>query len=159
MGPILLLGGIYSSALDFVTLHQSEGAVGMPMSVAATLASRGWEVWIGAPRGEIYSDSHDLYDPWDKALGASSFWDFTFEQIGTEDIPAFVDKIIDVRLNTGAGCDKVTLVPHGSAVNAALVAALRVPEIAGKVERITALAPCLQINTKEFFNNEVDIES
>lgn len=67
-----------------------------------------------------------------------------------DDVPAFVDTIIAAR---PLACNKVTLVPHSTAVNEVVVAASRIPTLSAKVSSIVGLAPCLRVNSSEMFIN------
>ena len=49
-----------------------------------------------------------------------SYWDYSFEEIGNEDLNSMIDKIIAERVES---CTKVALVTHSSAASSALVLA------------------------------------
>ena len=94
-------------------------------------------------------------------LEAFEYWDFTFDDIGREDVVAMIDSIIALR-NTpeDLGCSKVTVVTHSSGANQILVAA-QDPTTAldTKVSKIVTIAPCLNININEFWLPLRDIAS
>jgi hypothetical protein len=71
-------------------------------------------------------------------------------------VPAYIDAIIAAR---PSACNKVTLVPHSTAVNAVLVAAAGTPLLSEKVDLIAAVAPCLEVNTDNFWYPAGDIIS
>ena len=79
----------------------------------------GYDVWIGCTRGRSITLGHTSLDLTDEAQ-AIQYWDFTYDQIGIEDINSMVDLIIADRVGN---CDKVTLVTHSTAANSSLVAA------------------------------------
>ena len=147
-GPLLLTSGAFSDTTDWLTRVNEES---LDPAVAVMLAQRGRDVWIASGRCRQFSRTHDLWDPLstDPAI-RKNYFDYSFEEVGEQDIPAFVDTIIAER--SSSVCEKVTLMPHGSGVNQALIAAMRAPQFSEKVDQITALAPCLQINDSYFFN-------
>jgi len=57
---------------------------------AFTLAKLGYDVWLGNNRGNAYSIEHktlNITDP--------EFWYFTWEEMGTLDLPAMIDFVVD----------------------------------------------------------------
>ena len=64
------------------------------------LIERGYEVWLGNNRGTPYSNYNIKDDTWSE----KERWDFDWSDMGQYDIPAFVDKIIEVT-----GKPKITL--------------------------------------------------
>lgn len=140
-GPILLLEGLYSDAQDWITCAEEEND-----SIAVQLAERGHDVWIGQTRGREYSTSHKtlILPDQDK-----EFWNYSFDNIGREDIPALVDTVIANRFGP-TNCNKVTLVTHSSGLSASLVGAIKVPGFSEKVGQINGLAPCIALNLEKF---------
>ena len=55
------------------------------------LAREGFDVWLGASRGCKYSRKHQRLDP-DKD---KEFWNYSWEEMGDYDIPAFIDYILN----------------------------------------------------------------
>ena len=53
------------------------------------LAEQGYDVWMGNNRGTEYSMQHVYLDP--KRSG--KYWEFTWEDMGKHDIPAFISEI------------------------------------------------------------------
>lgn len=58
-------------------------------SLVYALVDNGYDVWLGNSRGNRFSRKHRTLDP-DKN---SDFWNFSFEEMGKYDIPAFLDYI------------------------------------------------------------------
>ena len=81
-------------------------------------------------------------------LTSAQYWDYSFEEIGTFDIPAFVDAIIAARVGA---CNKVTLIPHSDSVNASLIAAKSTTGLSNKVNGITGMGPCIQLDLDTLF--------
>ena len=76
----------------------------------------------------------------------ADYWNFTFDEIGREDLNSMIDKIIATRNLPTDGCSKVTVVAHDSGASQILVAA-QDPAlgIASKVDKIITVASCLSI--------------
>jgi lysosomal acid lipase/cholesteryl ester hydrolase len=56
------------------------------------MAREGYDVWLGNTRGNKYSRHHTSLNP-DKD---NEFWDFTFAEMGLYDLPAQVNKALEV---------------------------------------------------------------
>ena len=90
----------------------------------------------------MYSDTHATLGKDDPVTG-SQYWDYSFQKIGEEDVPAYVDAIVAAR--GGADCSKVTIVPHSTAVDATMVAALTNGFLADKVDQVASVGPCFKL--------------
>lgn len=62
---------------------------------AFILAKAGYDVWLGNNRGSENSLNHVNYTTSDP-----EFWDFDFEDMGTHDVPTFIDYILNNTKNT-----------------------------------------------------------
>ena len=115
-GPLLLLHGMFSDPTDFFS-RTDETTPGLPIQ----LAQAGYDVWIGCTRGREYTLNHATMD---RTLPEQKFeyWNFSFEDIGREDVTTMVDSIIVMR-NQKDECQKVTIVTHSTGANSTLVAA------------------------------------
>ena len=145
------MAGMFSDTLDWLDNSFDTELPAMPMQLAA----RGHDVWISSGRGRLFSDKHTTYVK-DDPLTAAAFWDFSYEEVGMDDVSTFVDAIVAAR--PGA-CSKVTVVPHSTAVNSVLVAAASMPNLREKVGSIVAVAPCLQVSLSDFWLDTQDITS
>ena len=67
---------------------QVEGLTQMPLQ----LVDAGYEVWLGNDRGSFYSNRHKRDGQW----SLKERWDFTWADSGFYDMPAALDKIIEV---------------------------------------------------------------
>ncbi|XP_055906400.1 lipase 3-like [Eupeodes corollae] len=83
-GIALLMHGLSCSSADWVVLKQGK-------ALAYDLADEGYDVWMGNFRGNLYSRNHRELNP--DALLNSNFWDFTWHEMGTMDLPAMIDYI------------------------------------------------------------------
>ena len=59
------------------------------------LFDRGYDIWMGNNRGTKYSN----FNPKFPESQEESFerWDFSWEELGMYDVPAFMDKIIEIN--------------------------------------------------------------
>ena len=154
-GPALLIHGMFSDPTDFYG-RTDQLTAGLPVQ----LANEGYDVWVGCTRGRDYtlgySESSVAPDP----TQPNDYWNFSFEDIGKEDIVSMVDRIILERNKPDEGCSKVTLVTHGTGANSALVAAQDAAySLQTKVGQIMSIAPCLNISLDEFWLPVRDLAS
>jgi len=56
------------------------------------LVDEGYDVWLGNNRGVLYSNVHDRDGEW----SLKERWDFSFADMGVFDMPAQLDKVIEV---------------------------------------------------------------
>jgi len=94
------------------------------------LADAGFDVWLGNNRGNGQSMKHKTLKPADKA-----FWDFTFDDMGTFDLPAQLDYVLQ---KTGA--KQLTYIGHSQGTIQAFIG-FQNPAVAAKVNLFIALAP------------------
>jgi len=80
--PVLLLHGVESDMMQWVMNRPSHAP-------AFTLARNGYDVWMGNNRGTRFGLKHATLDP-----KSAEFWEFSWEEMGTKDVPAFVDHIV-----------------------------------------------------------------
>lgn len=66
----------------------------LTMFLAYLLADAGYDVWMGNARGTEMSREH----AW---LNASepTYWDYSWQDIGQEDLPAFIDYVLAITNN------------------------------------------------------------
>ena len=80
-GTVIFLHGMFeSSAMAF-----SHGTASLPV----TLASSGWDVYLGNVRGNLYGLGHEKLSPW-----SDEFWDFSIREHAQEDFPAMVKQVL-----------------------------------------------------------------
>jgi len=73
-------------------------------SIPFVMAQAGYDVWFGNNRGNKYSRHNSHIDP---NKDAKTFFDFSFETLGENDVPA----IIDYEIKT-TGMKKLTWIGH-----------------------------------------------
>ena len=89
-------------------LDGAYSAIGRSITGDATqiqLARRGHDIWLYGARGTKDSNVHDRDGDDDFAL--KERWDFTWADMGMLDIPACIEKILEVT-----GNEKVTILGH-----------------------------------------------
>ena len=77
---IVMQHGIGASANSFLENGRS--------STALYFADRGYEVWLPSGRGTRYSKEHKEHP-----YNSKSYWNFTFEELGTKDTEAYLEHI------------------------------------------------------------------
>ncbi|KAI5636386.1 alpha/beta hydrolase fold domain-containing protein [Phthorimaea operculella] len=123
--PVLIFHGLFSSSIDFITS-------GPLSSIAYILNEAGYDVWLGNARGNTYSRCHETLDP---EADAAKFWNFSWHEIGLEDVPATIDYIL---LTTGRS--RVKFIGHAQGVTTALVMLAERPEYNSKVSVVASLS-------------------
>ncbi|KAL3509958.1 hypothetical protein ACH5RR_029359 [Cinchona calisaya] len=82
--PVLLQHGLLMDAITWLLSPPDQ-------SLALLLADNGFDVWLVSSRGTKYSLSHKILSPDDAA-----YWDFTWDELATYDLPAAVQFVQDV---------------------------------------------------------------
>lgn len=80
-----MVHGVGDAAYAWI-MHYAEVA---PAFVAARA---GYDVWLGNSRGNTFSRKHTSLDP---EKDAKQYWDFDWQEMGSGDLPAFIDYILD----------------------------------------------------------------
>ncbi|XP_065299857.2 gastric triacylglycerol lipase-like isoform X3 [Dermacentor albipictus] len=114
--PMLLVHGLLGNAVSWVANLPSQ-------SPGFLLADDGFDVWLLNERGVPQSNYHvnlTTNDP--------KFWKWSFEEVGTFDIPATIDYILNVT-----GFSKVGLLTTSQGTTSSLVLLSMLPEYNDKV--------------------------
>lgn len=104
-GPLLMEHGFYNDIDDWMK-RTDETNECLPIE----LFDLGFDVWIDAVRGSK-ALGHDTLDP---VLNSDQYWDFTWSDIGKDDLPVITDFIIEERVDDT--CDKITVLAHSTAI-------------------------------------------
>ena len=152
LGPILLIHGMFSEPMDWLARKDET----LP-SIAVQLSQLGYDVWIGCPRGRKYTETNSNLDrsvPEDEA----KFWDYTYAEIGSDDIQTMITTIIEERFDRD--CSKVAVLTHSTAANSALTAASMDTEFwSQRVSAIISLAPCFMVDLQQYWLPVRDLAS
>ena len=100
------------------------------------LVDRGYDVWVGNSRGSEYSNENTQDDTW----SLEERWNYTWADMGINDIPANIEKILTVT-----GKQKVTLVGHSQGTSQSYYGLAKQQDyFAERVSRFIAFASCIQ---------------
>jgi len=127
--PVFLLQhALMSSSADWVdnTPEQSLGFL---------LADAGYDVWLGNVRGNRYCKKHTSID-----VTSKEFWDFSFEEHASHDLPTMVDYILqhtqEQQLNYVGHSQGTVLAFAGLSMNTQLQDKMRVVFALGPITRM-----------------------
>ncbi|KAI1304655.1 Lysosomal acid lipase/cholesteryl ester hydrolase [Halotydeus destructor] len=141
--PVLIVHGLMDTSADFVM--NSPGGFALPDNVTKpdiptnnlgfALANRGYDVWLGNVRGNIYSQAHVTLD-----TGSREYWNFTFDHMTKYDLPAFISHIQKHTNETNVG-----YIGHsqGTVIMFALLSSQ--PKYNEIIKPFVALAPVISI--------------
>lgn len=88
-------------------------------------------MWLGNVRGNVYARRHLLPD-----IEEQSYWNFSWHEIGTRDLPAMIDYVIKAT-----GREKIFYLGHSQGTTSFFVMASEKPEYQDKIQAMFALAP------------------
>lgn len=92
-GPLLLTHGAFSDTTDWLTRLNGESS---DPAVAVQLALKDYDVFIAAGRSRQFTRSHQTLN-YDDPADRAEYHDYSFEDVGLEDVPAFIDAIVEQR--------------------------------------------------------------
>ncbi|GAB0092453.1 Lipase [Sergentomyia squamirostris] len=131
-GIVFLQHGLLCSSMDWVVS-------GPGKSLAYLLADKGYDVWLGNARGNIYSRRHVSLD-----VKKGAFWQFSWHEIGIYDLPA----MIDYSLNA-TGQKSLQYIGHSQGTTSFFVMASMREEYQEKVSFFQALAPAVFLSNSK----------
>jgi lysosomal acid lipase/cholesteryl ester hydrolase len=126
--PVILVHGITDTSDGWLVL-------GPKQSLGYQLANAGFDVWLYNYRGNRYSKEHK------RKISQKEYWDFSFEEMGTRDMPATIDYILN---NTSR--DKIHYIGFSQGTTIFFVMCSMRPEYNNKIEQAVLLAPVAWIN-------------
>ncbi|XP_012529859.1 lipase 3 [Monomorium pharaonis] len=104
---------------------------GREKSLAFILADEGYDVWLGNARGSTYARNHT-----DSKIKKKDYWNFSWHEIGTIDLPATIDHIVKTT-----GLKKMFYIGHSQGTTAFFVMATELPEYQKYIEEAYIMAP------------------
>jgi len=123
---IFVQHGLLCSSSDWVIATPSKG-------LGYILADAGYDVWLGNYRGNTYSRNHTFLNPDDQTGG---FWDFTWDEMAHYDIPAMIEKVLELTGET-----ELFYAGHSMGTTAFMAMHHYRPDIGEKVRLANFLAP------------------
>ncbi|RVE50819.1 hypothetical protein evm_004568 [Chilo suppressalis] len=115
----------------FVDSSDSWVLQGIDKALAYILADRGFDVWMGNARGNKHALRHTSLN-----TNQSEFWDFTWEEIGTYDLPAMIDYTLNVTEK-----ENLYYIGYSQGTTSFYVMNSMKPEYNEKIKLMFALAP------------------
>lgn len=100
-------------------------------SLGYIMADRGFDVWLGNIRGNLYSQRHLKLDP-----SQDEFWDWSWQQMAEHDLPAMLNYALNI-----SGQSQLFYVGHSQGTLIGFTGFSSNPELAKKVKMFFALAP------------------
>ncbi|KAL6431795.1 hypothetical protein ACFW04_007355 [Cataglyphis niger] len=122
--PVLLQHGFFCSSVSWVILGKGK-------ALAYLLADEGYDVWLGNFRGNTYSRTHISL-----SSSNSTFWDFSFNELGIYDLPAMITFITNKRSQP-----LHMYIGHSLGSTCFFVMATERPEIVPMVKMMISFAP------------------
>ncbi|XP_037042421.1 lipase 3-like [Bradysia coprophila] len=127
--PVFLMHGLLDSSSTWVIMRPGNG-------LAYLLADMGYDVWMGNARGNRYSRNHVTFDPDGRRSDRRRFWEFSWHEIGTTDLPAMIDYVL-----AQTGYEKLHYIGHSQGTTSFFVMASERPAYNDKILSMQALAP------------------
>ncbi|XP_049870316.1 lipase 3-like [Pectinophora gossypiella] len=130
--PVLLVHGIGDSSDCWLVL-------GPTNSLAFLLSDAGFDVWLYNARGNKYSKGHT------RNLSSKQYWNFSYEEMGSQDLPATIDYILRATSQT-----KLSYVGFSQGTTIFLVMCSMRPEYNDKIKHAILLAPVAWLSHLKF---------
>ncbi|CAL8134306.1 unnamed protein product [Orchesella dallaii] len=131
--PVILAHALLCSSSDWL-MNVPEKALGY------ILADAGYDVWLINSRGNSYSSGHLHLNEKDW-----EYWDFSYHEMGTLDVPAWIDYILNVTSHSN-----LHYVGHSMGSTAFFIGMSERPEYNEKIDKMFALAPALYITESRY---------
>lgn len=123
--------GLLSCSADWIN-------IGPEKSLAYKLADLGYDVWMGNARGNAESRKHKTLDP---DSDKKAFWSFSWNEIGSIDLPATIDYIL-----AETNQEQLQYVGFSQGTTSFFVLASSRPEYNSKIKLATLLAPAAEVS-------------
>lgn len=135
--PVVLLVHGFLDLSDTFIINDEDKAPGF------ILANRGYDVWFGNNRGNSHSRSHTKLDP----NTQSEFWDFSFQEMASQDLPSMFAQILKACPG-----QKINYIGHSQG-SLQMFAALseRNPVIVDNLRKFVSLGPAVYLEHTQIF--------
>lgn len=121
---VFLQHGLLDASSTWVVNYPSQ-------SLGFILADNGFDVWLGNVRGNTYGLHHVKYN-----TNQNEFWDFSFDEFASYDIPAMISYILDVTQQ-----ENLYYIGHSQGTMVAFARLSSDQELASKIKLFLALGP------------------
>ncbi|XP_058840089.1 lipase 3-like [Topomyia yanbarensis] len=125
--PILLVHGLMCSSAEWTVLGNQ--------SLPLRLSEANYDVWLANARGNTFSRRHSKI-----SASSKKFWTFSWHEIGMYDLPAVIDRILEVT-----GFPSVHYVGHSQGCTAFCVMSSSLPEYDRKIKTGHLMAPAVMM--------------
>ncbi|KAL7645419.1 UNVERIFIED_CONTAM: hypothetical protein RMT77_003805 [Armadillidium vulgare] len=123
--------GLLSSSSDWIADRPGR-------ALAYIMADAGYDVWLNNVRGNVFSKNHTTLDP---HVDKEEFWAFTYDEMGTYDVPAAIDYALNVT-----GQDQIYYVGFSMGTTVFFIMMSERPEYLDKIRASTLMAPVVYMN-------------
>lgn len=130
--PVFMMHGLLQSAASLLDAG--------PDAALPYLLAKDHDIWLGNTRGSHYSRKHKTLNP----DTDPAYWQFCVDEIGRYDLPAFVDKVLNVT-----GSEQLNYIGYSQGAGSFFIMCSELPHYCDKIKLMVALAPAgRQKNTK-----------
>ncbi|XP_054838910.1 lipase member M-like [Eublepharis macularius] len=129
---VLVVPGILSSSASWITNMPNN-------SLGFVLADAGFDVWLANNRGSRWCRRHQNF-----SLDQEEFWDFSFHEMGMNDLPAIINFIL-----AKTGQEQIFYIGYSQSATIAFIAFSAMPQLAQKIKIFFALGPVYLLNNNK----------
>jgi len=126
--PVLVQHGLLCSSASWITNTPDK-------NLPYLLAEEGYDVWLGNIRGTLFGRKHIHLSPKDK-----QFWAYSFDQMARFDIPAVIDKMLNVT-----GFEQIYYIGHSMGTTMTFAMLATQPKYNKVIRTMFALAPVAKV--------------
>lgn len=130
--PVLLVHGVGDSSDSWLVTDRAS-------SLAYQLSDLGFDIWLYNTRGNKYSQKHV------RKLPDRQYWDFSFEEMGSRDLPAAIDYILSLTDK-----QKLYYIGFSQGTTVFLVMGSLRPEYNAKIQHAVLLAPVAWVSHLQY---------
>lgn len=127
--PVFVLHGMFESS----AMTLAHGLESLPI----LLSKKGYKVYLGNVRGNMYGLKHATLSPW-----MNKFWDFSVRQHGMLDFPAMISTIKTSNKNK-----KITVIGQSQGALVSLMGLSATPSLNKSIKKVILLSPALVLRT------------